>query len=430
MEPGLGLDEQLRNGIDACGICLFVATKNSIASKWCLAEVGAFWGAKKQVVPWLADDRIDPAKLPPQLKPLLWTRDEARAVEVLKESVSKLAKTQGSASFPFVEAARDDDNSLPRIISIVKGLDTPPVHARLVQFSGDYVRGLLNILLGGGARVELLLAHPVQMLRTSSVSMRLFQLDKMAAFHGTVDADFPNLRRLDIRYYLSPASIRGIAIDDTLCSLSWYTHQNNWLRGHDNASVISKPLAGGKDPLICTFDRVWDAMWETAIPAAEDRRNVQHILRRRPQVEGQVEVQGIVVRGHGVASGAKRPGEIGTIHQQREVLGKWIDWTECWPGTINVSIAPHFCVWRRPEPTISRFKWSHEQPPEDFGLSRCRIIAEGSEYRAWVYCPLPRTKTQHLHDASIVEVIAPRIGGLFYGQNVSLSLDARYLAID
>jgi hypothetical protein len=42
MSPGKSLAEQLRDAIRECYACVFVATRQSVASRWCLAEAGAF----------------------------------------------------------------------------------------------------------------------------------------------------------------------------------------------------------------------------------------------------------------------------------------------------------------------------------------------------------------------------------------------------
>ena len=43
---------------------------------------------------------------------------------------------------------------------------------------------------------------------------------------------------------------------------------------------------------------------------------------------------------------------------------------------------------------------------------------------------MPRTKTQDMHNPSIVEVIAPRIDGVPVGEPVSLELDATDFLLD
>lgn len=45
MAIGQSLADQLREAIRICDTCVFLATKRSVESKWCMAELGAFWGA-------------------------------------------------------------------------------------------------------------------------------------------------------------------------------------------------------------------------------------------------------------------------------------------------------------------------------------------------------------------------------------------------
>src|SRR6266508_2538407 len=75
MAVGQSLSDQLRQAIRICDACVFLATRRSMASQWCMAELGAFWGAGKQVIIFLADPDITEAELPPQFRGNLWTRD-------------------------------------------------------------------------------------------------------------------------------------------------------------------------------------------------------------------------------------------------------------------------------------------------------------------------------------------------------------------
>lgn len=45
---GKPLAERLRAAIEECDLCIFLATARSLESRWCLAELGAFWGAGKK----------------------------------------------------------------------------------------------------------------------------------------------------------------------------------------------------------------------------------------------------------------------------------------------------------------------------------------------------------------------------------------------
>src|SRR5215203_5994069 len=75
MAIGESLADQLRKAIRACDACVFLATKRSIASQWCMAELGAFWGAGKRVIIFLADPEIKKGQLPPQFQGHLSTKD-------------------------------------------------------------------------------------------------------------------------------------------------------------------------------------------------------------------------------------------------------------------------------------------------------------------------------------------------------------------
>jgi len=80
------LAEGLRVAIEECHVCIFLATARSLESRWCLAELGAFWGAGKKVIIYLADPEVDESELPPQFRGNLWTANAMQLVEAVKET--------------------------------------------------------------------------------------------------------------------------------------------------------------------------------------------------------------------------------------------------------------------------------------------------------------------------------------------------------
>ncbi len=102
---GAPLADQLREMIQHCDACVFLATRNSVESKWCLAELGAFWGVGKGVVIYIADCKLQPTALPPQFTGNVWTRttmEVARAVKKLlrrSECNWKPTKIEGKRLF-------------------------------------------------------------------------------------------------------------------------------------------------------------------------------------------------------------------------------------------------------------------------------------------------------------------------------------------
>ena len=134
-------------------------------------------------------------------------------------------------------------------------------------------------------------------------------------------------------------------------------------------------------------------------------------------------VQGTVIRGHEVASRASEHYPQGTILIQRpyfEALG--LDLSAFFAGTLNVSIAPLKLQLVKPAHTFRRVNWTTAHPPEDFSFVRCRVTYSNSTYEGWIYYPHPETKERHFQDASIVEVIAPLIEGIRYGDIVELQI--------
>jgi hypothetical protein len=86
LKSGESLSDQLRIAIEQCELCIFLATKRSLESKWCLAELGAFWGAGKKVIIYLADPEITGNNLPPQFQGNLWAKSAMQLVNGVRSA--------------------------------------------------------------------------------------------------------------------------------------------------------------------------------------------------------------------------------------------------------------------------------------------------------------------------------------------------------
>lgn len=144
-----------------------------------------------------------------------------------------------------------------------------------------------------------------------------------------------------------------------------------------------------------------------------------------------VEVPGVVVRGHGVASGqGSSPYPRGTIAMQAPFFReRGLDLAPFWPGTINVSIAPATFRIARPARLLRQVAWTGLHRPEDFSFVRCRLTVGGAAYEGLVYYPHPDTKERHHQDAAVLELLMPPIAGLAYGAAVTLALPAAEIEI-
>ena len=134
-------------------------------------------------------------------------------------------------------------------------------------------------------------------------------------------------------------------------------------------------------------------------------------------------VPGVVVRGHGVASGKggdpRFPG--GTIALQAPYFKELgLDLSGFHLGTINVNVAP---LSFKPGPCallFERVKWHPQMPAETFSFARTVLVHKGIRHPAYIYLPHPETKAEHFQPGGVVEIIAPRIEGLAYGNPVTL----------
>ena len=138
-----------------------------------------------------------------------------------------------------------------------------------------------------------------------------------------------------------------------------------------------------------------------------------------------ITLAGIVKPGHRVASGQAEnsPYERGTLEMQLPYfrdLG--LDLSDYYLGTLNISIAPYTFEMRSPQYTFPQVKWHRDYPAETFSFSPCYLAIDSVEYEGLVYYPHPETKIGHFQDPTIIEVIAPKIDNLNYGDRLILKL--------
>jgi len=131
-------------------------------------------------------------------------------------------------------------------------------------------------------------------------------------------------------------------------------------------------------------------------------------------------------KGYHVASGpSKAYPEYGSIEKQKPYFKELgLDLDTMFNGTLNVSIEPYQFEMTEPEYRFTNVKWTELTNAEDFSFSRCKIIFQGAEYNGYVYYPHPETKKDHFQSASTVEVLAPFIDKIHYGDELEISLNS------
>ena len=136
-------------------------------------------------------------------------------------------------------------------------------------------------------------------------------------------------------------------------------------------------------------------------------------------------VGGVVVAGYGVASGQGEgsPYPAGSIALQVPFFReRGLDLDGYFLGTLNVDVAPFEFVMQQPVYCFRQVGWWGEIPPEDFSFQVCRLGVGGRLYEGLVYFPHPETKPAHGQRPCVVEVLAERILGVGYGDDVEVWL--------
>lgn len=151
-----------------------------------------------------------------------------------------------------------------------------------------------------------------------------------------------------------------------------------------------------------------------------------------PAPELDLAVTGVIASGHGHASGRnpQSPYRVSTIQlQYPHFLALGLDLGRCYPGTINVSIAPLTYRILQPVFTCLDVRWFPERRPENFAFCRCRLLAEAGAVDGFVYHPDPATKTRHYDNPSHLQVLAPFVPGLAWGARLTVLVSSREIEI-
>lgn len=136
-------------------------------------------------------------------------------------------------------------------------------------------------------------------------------------------------------------------------------------------------------------------------------------------------VSGKIVSGYGAASGIRSQEHYpdGTIKMQLpffKALG--LDLSQYFMGTINVDISPRSFEVLKPKYTFENIDWSPYIPSENFFFFDAELIFKNKSYQGLIYLPDPETKMEHHQKPSMLELIMPRLEGIQYGLNVSITI--------
>lgn len=143
-------------------------------------------------------------------------------------------------------------------------------------------------------------------------------------------------------------------------------------------------------------------------------------------------VRGEIKSGHGVASGKGKDERYpeGTLKQQfKYFLGRGLDLSNYFMGTINLDISPNTYEIKKPKHFFKNIDWSDYIPPENFYFFDVSLYFKDRAYEGLIYMPDPETKEDHVQIPNMLELILPKINGLEYGLTVDIAIKKDQLNI-
>ena len=106
-----------------------------------------------------------------------------------------------------------------------------------------------------------------------------------------------------------------------------------------------------------------------------------------------------------------------------------LDLSDYYQGTINLSIAPLQFEILQADYTFIDVKWAEGFAAENFSFLSCRLETRGIACYGLIYYPHPETKKRHFQSNSLLEILAPKIDYLTYGDELLLQYDEHKLKI-
>lgn len=137
-------------------------------------------------------------------------------------------------------------------------------------------------------------------------------------------------------------------------------------------------------------------------------------------------------QGHQVASGQSlsTPYPAGTIAMQTPFFkARGLDLSCYFQGTLNLSLAPLQFEIVQADKTFLDIKWAKGFAAENFSFLACNVVLSDTSYPCLIYYPHPETKKRHFQSNSLLEVLAPKIDNLHYGDKLLLQYDEQKLRV-
>jgi hypothetical protein len=190
---------------------------------------------------------------------------------------------------PNTEIFDDQQKMLTEIQTFIE--KKRPETCDLLEYSTSSIRTLLGELRRANVRIRLLMCHPDQAV--TDFERRAIQLGI-----DNIRRDFKDYRRIKVKLYTTPASLRGRNFGGKLINVGWYLYSHTDgkinISGHDNAMVLSDADTPQGQKLKLMFTQAFEVLWNdpetVALVLAPDGQEsieqTSHVPRLRPRRSG------------------------------------------------------------------------------------------------------------------------------------------------
>lgn len=139
-----------------------------------------------------------------------------------------------------------------------------------------------------------------------------------------------------------------------------------------------------------------------------------------------------LVKGHQVASGRANDPRFpqGTIAAQMPFFLEFgLNLNHYHRATLNAEFNCNAITLNHFDYQFRQVKWHKEMPAEDFRFYRCKIVVNEQTYPALIYQPQLATKTEHFQAKNQLELLAPFIANIKYGDILALDIDSAAITL-
>jgi hypothetical protein len=277
LAAGESLAEQLRRAIVQCHVCIFLATAQSLDSHWCLAELGAFWGAGKKVIIYLADPGLKESDIPPQFQGTLCAKDAKQLLSSVIRIMNDAAEVSNSFNAePLPSIASDgpatgvrgifrnrlaldlNHNALNEKINSANVVNIASLVFN-VQQSRDLKKSLeLCVRRGGRVRILLSDLYPAKIsggqISNSSKSAKILWPLRLRQY-AEKDLDHKRL----------PTELRDMMQIDTTMIVTFYCNKQQG----NGSPTLRLERTSDERCLFVLFEEEFNYLWETAKPVSQ-----------------------------------------------------------------------------------------------------------------------------------------------------------------